>query len=108
MSVMPKELPEVTPEEQKIDELIRDITKVGFMPKSEARRRIMELLSSTKKQKDEELLMVYQCLNKIKLAERKRMDEAAGRQEVYDASVSSWATTAQKILDSLLNQSEEK
>lgn len=29
--------------ENKIEELIRDITKVGFMPKSEARRRIEEV-----------------------------------------------------------------
>ena len=34
---------------EEIDELIRDITKAGFMPKSEARRRINALLSKQKR-----------------------------------------------------------
>jgi len=33
--------------EQKIGELIRDITKAGFMPKSEVRRRIQEIIEVT-------------------------------------------------------------
>lgn len=35
---------------QEIDNLIRDITRAGFMPKSEARRRIKELLKAQKKE----------------------------------------------------------
>ena len=35
-------------ENQTVDILVRDLTKVGSIPKSEARRRILELLSSQK------------------------------------------------------------
>ena len=42
----------------KIDNLIRDITKAGFMPKSEAHRRIEELL----KAKDKEFIEILDGL----------------------------------------------
>jgi hypothetical protein len=36
--------------QQKIDELVRDLTKVGSIPKSEARERIIELIMLSVKQ----------------------------------------------------------
>ncbi len=37
-------MPTNNPKEEEIDELVRDLTKAHPMPKSEARRRIQELL----------------------------------------------------------------
>jgi hypothetical protein len=37
--------------DQEIDELVRDLTKVGSLPKSEARRRIKEIYEKGRKVK---------------------------------------------------------
>jgi len=48
----------------KIDTLIRDITKVGWMSKSEARRRIEDLLEEQKKDDNVIYLFLIPDVNK--------------------------------------------
>jgi hypothetical protein len=44
------------------------------------------------------------CLNKVRDIEAKKMDNAAAKGEVFDASITSWVQTAQKYLSELPSQ----
>ena len=45
--------------EEQIDKLIRDICRAGFMPKSQARARINEIIQQAKQEERAELLKTF-------------------------------------------------
>ena len=55
------------------------------------------------KEIQEKLNKVNECLQKIKDIDQKRCNEASERRELYDPSITSWATTAQSLLPNLLD-----
>ena len=63
-----------------------------------------DLLTSYQHSLKEDLQAIHECLVEIKELEVGRMNEAARQNKAYDASITSWAKTAEKYLSALLEK----
>lgn len=70
-------------ENQTVDILVRDLTKVGSIPKSEARKRILELLSSQKQR----VMEVLEGMEKIIIPAQDKLTGTINFREGYNQAL---------------------